>query len=127
MTEKIMYVANDGEEFETKEECEQYEHRFDKAKSIVFFDGEFKNLWEDENMEHKFENTYYMFISNAEEAKEFFHTFGYEIGMSVPDDELIISNTIVAYDEEDYGWYNLTDKIEKFSRAERKILGQIYA
>ena len=121
-----MYIANDGEEFETKEECEQYEHRFDKSKSIIFFDDEFKILL-DEDMYSRFEDTFYMFISNAEDAKEFLNFFGNEMGCHVPDDELIVENTIVAYDDEDYYWFNLTQKIKKLQTIERRILSKIYS
>jgi len=125
MTEKTWYIAQDGAEFETKEECEQYERRYEKGKSIIFFDEKSNNLWDEEDWYKKFEDTFYMFICNAEDAKDFFHFFGNEMGAHVPDDDLLVENTIVAYDDDDYDWYNLTEKIEKLSKAERKIMSQI--
>ena len=127
MIEKIIYVADDGEEFETKEECEQYERRFEKAWSIDFFDGNFNNLNKEQDMASKLEKTFYMFIKNAEAAKEFFNIAGWEIGCSVPTEDLVEDKTIIAYDESDYCWYNLTKKLEELSKIKREIMGQIYA
>lgn len=127
MIEKSIYVADDGEEFTTREECERYERRFEKARSIIFFDEDFNNLHKEKDIYDKVEKAFYMFISNAEDAKEFFNTIGWEMSCSVPTEDLVKDNTIVAYAEDGYCWYNLTEKLEELSKIERKIIGQIYA
>ena len=51
MTEKILYIADDGAEFENEEECLSYEKtlKFDFIKDdITFWDEHFKKLSIDE-------------------------------------------------------------------------------
>ena len=47
MKKKTLYIANDGTEFETKEECEYYENRYKALldnPEVIFFDKDLKPL-----------------------------------------------------------------------------------
>jgi len=69
---QITYIADDGEEFATEEQCYAYEHRFDDAKdSVIFLDGEFNVIpWGD--LEKIYDNFIYLVIRDEEKAHDLF-------------------------------------------------------
>lgn len=82
MTEKILYVADDGAEFESEEECLTYERTlgFDFIKDdITFWDEHFKKLNIDE--EDLADKVFYVKI-DSENAYGWFNNLLWEEGFS---------------------------------------------
>lgn len=78
MTTKTLYIADDGEEFETEKECYEYEHRFDKIKqsNILFFNND-KKLLNKEDIENCITSCFGLYVSTEEEAKLLYDAFEY--------------------------------------------------
>lgn len=76
MKEKITYIAFDGEEFETKEECEEYENKrsvkaYQEQVTILDEDGkEIPEWWEDDDG-----STFFGVYFQTEEAREAFENY----------------------------------------------------
>lgn len=72
MRKQITYIADDGEEFATEEECYAYEHRFDGAlDSVIFLDDEFNVIpWD---LEKIYDNFIYLAIRDEEKARGLFN------------------------------------------------------
>lgn len=71
MKKVITWVADDGEEFATEEQCYAYEHRFDGAlDSVIFLDDEFNVIpWD---LEKIYDNFIYLAIRDEEKAHDLF-------------------------------------------------------
>lgn len=74
MKEKTTYIANDGTEFETKEECEHYENRYKALldnPEIIFFNKNLEpltkcNIMGDHSWHNLFACSYYINIPSVE-------------------------------------------------------------
>lgn len=87
MEMKVTYIANDGTEFEDREECLAYEKSFSEMSEYVqLFDCEFKPIeWNPENYERMWNYTYYIVIEphREEEVEEWWgKTFCTQLGVS---------------------------------------------
>lgn len=72
MRKVITYIAEDGEEFPTEEQCYAYEHRFDYAnEAAVFLDDEFNVLFPFD-LETVYDKFIYMVIRDEEKAHDLF-------------------------------------------------------
>lgn len=80
MKKIIYYEAEDGERFETEEECCAYENRFAELdKRVIFFDSNYERMEGD--FLYKVEECEAIFISNDEDAAvidRIFREVGYE-------------------------------------------------
>lgn len=71
MRKVITWIADDGEEFETQEECYAYEHRFDEAiGGVVFLDDDFCII--PFNLEQIYDDFQYAVIKDADKAADLF-------------------------------------------------------
>lgn len=71
MRKQITYIADDGEEFASEEDCYAYEHRFDDAmNAAVFLDSKFNVIPFD--LEKVYVNSIYIVIRDEEKAKDLF-------------------------------------------------------
>ena len=87
MKTKVTYIANDGTEFENKEECLAYENSFSKMSEFVqFFDQNFLPIkWNPDDYEYMWNHTYYIVIEphREEEVEEWWsNTFYAQLGVS---------------------------------------------
>ena len=82
---KTTYIANDGEEFETEEECLAYEEAWTPGDSILFLDQDFQPLYLRDSVA-RYEWAQYVFIKDAEKASKFFEVLSNECGYVVPPD-----------------------------------------
>ena len=81
---KTTYIADDGEEFETEEECRAYEEAWNPGDAILFLDQDFQPLYLRDSVA-RFEWATYVFIKDAEKARKFFEVLNNECGYDVPD------------------------------------------
>lgn len=87
MKTKVTYIANDGTEFENKEECLTYEKSFSEMSEFVqFFNHNFLPIeWNPDDYEHMWNNIYYIVIEPHREAEAeqwWSQTFGTMLGVS---------------------------------------------
>lgn len=74
MIKKITYIAEDGEEFETEEECMAHEQFTIGLPGILCFDSKMNFLDPIEGADDAFSSSSYIVVTDAQEAK---HTFDY--------------------------------------------------
>jgi hypothetical protein len=87
MKTKVTYIANDGTEFENKEECLAYEKSFSEMSEFVqLFDQDFLPVeWNPNDYERMWNHTYYIVIEphREEEVEEWWNnTFCAMLGVS---------------------------------------------
>ena len=71
MKKVVTWIADDGEEFATEEQCWAYEHRFDDAlDAALFLDDDFNVI--PFNLERVYDSFQYIFIKDAEKARDLF-------------------------------------------------------
>ena len=119
MIEKIIYIADDGAEFEEQAECEAYE-RDKKMKNIYTFDYNrctdspfYADHFEGEELEFNYDMSLdecrCIYIKD-EEALDFFINEGHEAdGLNI--------NTLSFYDTNEYCWYGIDDLIDIYKSA----------
>lgn len=68
---KVTYIANDGTEFENREECLAYEKSFSELSEFVqFFDRDFLPVkWNPDNYERMWNLIYYIVIEPHRETE----------------------------------------------------------
>ena len=71
MKKVVTWIADDGEEFATEEQCWAYEHRFDDAlDAALFLDDDFNVI--PFSLERVYDSFQYIFIKDAEKARDLF-------------------------------------------------------
>lgn len=101
----VRYFTDDGIEFETREECEQYEnfHKF-FDKSIICLDKDFKILSSNTcSYSYLEDNTVYLYIKDQEALDFLSYSFGWE--------PLIVGYNYYNFEEE--MWKPLKEDIAK--------------
>lgn len=108
---KTTYIADDGEEFNTQEECFAYEHRFDNAMyAAIFLDDDFNVIPFD--LEKVYDQFIYIVIRDAEKAKDLFDAIhDYEWCFVRP--ETYSNGDFLMWDTEDEWYVNLKQESVK--------------
>lgn len=109
MTIRNIYVAADGEEFDTEEDCLDYEQTMDASGAIIMFDSD-RKLIKGVSSAEAFDRSMYLYIVDAEKAKRFFDLMRDDYGHIVPEDV------------EDYALYMYDDNIRGQSYVELQEL-----
>lgn len=109
MTIRNVYVAADGEEFDTEEDCLDYEQTMDASGAIIMFDSDRKMIKGVSSAE-AFDRSMYLYIVDAEKAKRFLDLMRDDYGHIVPEDV------------EDYALYMYDDNIRGQSYVELQEL-----
>lgn len=109
MTQRIIYIADDGEEFETEEECMAYERCKTGLPGILGFDddGVYQDP-EETDADSAFNDSQYVFITNAEQAVETLKFVRDLYGYEVP--TMFQTGDLMHYDGEEDKWENVIDK-----------------
>ena len=108
MTQKITYVADDGEEFETEEECAAHERCMEDLPGILGFNG--KAVYQDPrkaDVDSSFNESEYLFITDENEADETFEFIGEYYGYTIPAE--FHTGDILRYDYDNDAWVNAVD------------------
>lgn len=132
MIEKTVYVADDGKEFETEEECVEYEqHSIIESvlKSITLYDSyeektiaNFVNL---EDFHKKYENSRFSFLIikdcvNEDNLLEFENIFYYRFGMHIPQ-----HTGVYCWDNDTEEWVTFEEDKARFIDKWKKIFSHI--
>lgn len=101
---RIVYIADDGKEFDTKAECEEYEAlKIFKASNIPMLSDDF--IWIEMNSFDDFELCEYIKVNSKEDLnilKEIYDWTGYEVPNSIGE---------FYYDHDEYCWKKIDGKI----------------
>lgn len=122
MIVKTIYISYDGEEFETEEECEEYEREFeDIKKSVLFLSDKMKPVKDDDMV--GIEAACYFKVLDWEKANRLFdwlvdHTCMDNMEFTEGD-----QNRIYAWDEDTAMYYDLNDYVEREENRLKKIAG----
>ena len=119
MTQKITYVADDGEEFETEEECAAHERCMENLPGILGFNG--KAVYQDPrkaDVDSSFNESEYLFITDENEADETFEFIGEYYGYTVP--TVFFTGDILRYDYDEDEWVNA---IHEYVEQTEKMIG----
>lgn len=107
---KVLYVADDGTEFETARDCTEYEEEQKVRKltrEFLMFDKQFKAV-------DCLEDAYYLYLTDTESKEayeDYCNVFGYDCDNST-DGEIEI-HKIYKYDDDMDVWVNLDMLIEQ--------------
>lgn len=110
MVKRVIYVADDGEEFETEEECLEYEEATTGFAGIVGFDSDM--VLQDpaeRGADDAFSRSLYFFVSNAEDAKKTFSVLEDYVGAVAPHGE-IHDGDVFRYEENDDDWVEMVSE-----------------
>ena len=107
MTEKIIYIANDGKEFDTEEACLDYEFEQETKDFTIKIWDEGKNPMIF-NSEINLEKIWYIKIEHPEQAK-ILDTLHYRAGLYMPFEGCYNRNLIGLWWYNDSEFINLTE------------------
>lgn len=124
MTIRNIYVAADGEEFDTEEDCLDYEQTMDASDAIIMFDSDRKMIKGISSAE-AFDKSMYLYIVDAEKAKRFLEIMCDDYGHIVPED--IEDHALYVYDDNIRGqsYVELQKLIAKLETERDKILESV--
>lgn len=108
MITRTVYIADDGEEFETEEECTAHERCMADLPGILGFND--KAAYQDpekNDVDQAFNNSEYLFIIDENEADETFEFIGDYYGYTVP--TVFSTGDILRYDYDKDEWVNAVD------------------
>jgi len=115
MTIRKIYIAEDGEEFESEDECLEYEKAFNPEGAIVFYDEDLERVTSGRDPAETFELADHLYISNAEQAERFFNWIDEYYGMTVPDE--VVAGQVYSFDERNQQYFNLCDRIREMEHV----------
>lgn len=109
MTTRTIYIADDGEEFDSEEECTAHERCMTELPGILGFNDKavFQNPQES-GVDYAFSDSEYLFIVDDGDAAETFEFIKDYYGYEVP--EMFHTGDLLHYDEHDDKWENVIDK-----------------
>ena len=119
MWEKVVYVANDGTEFENEEQAFEYEMKdaatiLQNSDHFVAYDSNGRPMkTEISELEYTLENAYFMSIRTEEAAEALKNAqSAYNVGMPVPEE---IGH--FRWDDNYSEWHELLDELEELNNA----------
>lgn len=123
MRTRTIYISNDGEEFETEEECLEYERNRDASNAILMFASNRFPITDVDSIT-AFEEAQYLYILDAERAKEFFKAIKDDYSYAIPKLDEVTNFSLYAYegDHSDQSYVNLDDKIAELEVLRDELL-----
>ena len=119
MWEKVVYVANDGTEFESEEQAFEYEMKdaaaiLQNPNHFVAYDSNGRPMkTEMSELEYTLENAYFMSVKTEEAVEALKNAQSvYDVDMPVPDE---IGH--FRWDDNYSEWHELLDELEELNNA----------
>lgn len=122
MTIQVLYIADDGEEFETEQECLDHERASNYKDSLVFLDSKFEIIDMNDSVE-AYEKSFYIYVLDAEKAGAFFSWLNVYAGYESP--ERLGNHVIYYYDDHSREYENLGDAIDELVAKRDRILHEV--
>ena len=127
--EKVVYwLAEDGEQFGTEEECINYEMKLMDVSGVRTFDDKYQELSVEKNgFEDFFGKADFMYIIDKEKALKVFKTAESLFGVNVPGDDISFeSGDILAYDETtslfESSWVNISSRANFYNKIWQSVM-----
>ena len=124
MTIKNIYIAADGEEFETEAECLEHEQLCDPMDSVIFYDSSLERVTDCNGAIDAFEHADHVYVRDADKARTFFGWINYETGMAIPHN--IESNKIYSFDTMTQGYYDLNERVNELLDIMNDIFNDVH-
>lgn len=123
MKTRIIYIAEDGEEFETSDECLKYEKQRDVHDAIIMFASNRLPITDADSIT-AFEDAQYLYILNEERAKAFFGAIKDDYSYAIPELDKVTNFSLYAYEEDRSGqsYVDLDDKIAELEVLRDELL-----
>ena len=123
MRTRTIYISNDGEEFETEEECLEYERNRDASDAVLMFAANRFPIVDSDSVA-AFEDASYLYILDAERAKAFFKAIKDDYSYAIPKLDEVTNFSLYAYEEDRSGqsYVNLDDKIAELEVLRDELL-----
>ena len=124
MKKVVTWIAEDETEFETEQECWEYEHRYDGIKdSAIFLDDEFNVIeWD---LEKVYDRFIYIYIRDAEKSLGLFNALhDWEWCFVKPED--VHNGDILKWDSDDELYIDLKKKAAEIA-VELEAVGKAVA
>lgn len=123
MTTKTIYISNDGEEFESEEECLEYEKKRDVHDAIIMFDSNRLPILDADSVA-AFEDAEYLYILDSEKAKAFFDYISEAYGYAVPNPDEVVNYGLYAFNSDlsCQSYYELNDQIAELEVLRDELL-----
>ena len=123
MRTRTIYISNDGEEFDTEEECLEYERNRDASDAILMFAANRLPIVDSDSVA-AFEDASYLYILDAERAKAFFRAIKDDYSYAIPKLDEVTNFSLYAYEEDhsDQSYVNLDDKIAELEVLRDELL-----
>lgn len=119
-----IYISDDGEEFDSEEECLEYENKINSFDSVLLFDSK-KNLIKNKISEIAYERAFYIYVLDTKRAKTFLEWIHSESGYAVPD--YIRAGELYFYDESTNKFKSYTNIVIELAKTKSQILAQVDA
>ena len=116
---KNIYVSYDGKEFETEEECLEYERMGESEGAVKLFNADGHECLETDPVE-RYERADYIYVLDEEKADAYFNRIQEYSGYTVPYDAKV--GHIYAYDVDDCDYYDLMERVEKLMALRDRIM-----
>ena len=117
-----IYISDDGEEFDSEEQCLEYENKINSFDSVLLFDSK-KNLIENENPGIAYERACYIYVRDTNRAKTFLEWVHSEYKYAVP--SLVRAGELYFYDESTDKFKSYTSMVIDLDDTKNKILAQV--
>lgn len=126
--EKVVYwLAEDGEQFGTEEECIDYEMKLMDVSGVRTFDDKYQELSVEKNgFEDFFGKAEFMYIIDKEKAMKAFKTAESLFGVNVPGDDIsfesgdILGYEIVSFLES--SWVNISSRANFYNKIWKNVM-----
>lgn len=112
MTTYVTYVAEDGTEFETEDECAAYE-RMQSVCGIRFFDQNLNEIPVNGSAVIAAEKSYFFVVENDEQANDFSRLIHEEYGERYWP-EVVSDGQAWAYDADKEAWFELHEIVDGY-------------
>lgn len=119
MTIQVLYIADDGEEFETEQECLDHERAMNYKDAVVFLDSSFEVIDMNDSVK-AYEKSNYIYVLDAEKASAFFSWLTGYAGYEGP--EQLCDDEIYSFNEREQQYENLNNIIDELVATRIKII-----
>lgn len=116
---KKTYISDDGEEFETEEECLEHEKTINSMDSVLMIDSR-ELVIAEKDPSTAYEKAIYLYIFDTKRARAFLDWIHGETGYSIP--EKVKAGELYYYDEPNNEYKELNKKIKELEELRDRLM-----
>lgn len=122
MTVRHIYISDDGEEFDTEEECMEHEKMLDTSNALLMFDEDY-NILVNDDPGRAYELSSYLYILDGEKTRPFLQWIESEWGYATPEE--VEAGDVYYYDDRACKYIDLNKKIDELCMTRDRIVEQV--